>query len=67
MQEDMFAEPQPGEQGKCRSCGQAIVWEINAKGHKMPMNPEVQPNGKRVTHFANCPQAGSWRKKKAAT
>jgi hypothetical protein len=63
-QSDLCQQPEPEERGKCRSCGVPIVWEVSAKGHKMPMNPDPV-DGKRISHFATCPQANTWRKKKA--
>lgn len=48
----------------CRSCGAQVVWEQTASGKKMPMDVEPGPDGKRVSHFATCPQADEWRKPK---
>jgi hypothetical protein len=41
---------------KCRSCGAEILWAVTPKGKRAPLNRDG------TSHFANCPQADSWRK-----
>lgn len=57
----------------CRSCGRCIVWLVTDKGRRMPVDPEgvkpgetVYEHGRHVSHFATCPQADQWRKKRPA-
>jgi hypothetical protein len=40
----------------CRSCGARIAWLRTTKGNLAPVNPDG------TSHFADCPQAGDWRK-----
>ncbi len=47
----------PTNTGTCRGCGQTVLWVITASGKKMPLN-NVTPS----SHFANCPNADSFRK-----
>ncbi len=42
---------------RCRSCGAEIAWAITPAGKKAPLNRDGS------SHFSNCPQAGTWRKK----
>ena len=61
---------------KCRSCGEEIVWIETFKGRSMPCNRKVVSvvTGEgleskivkgRIPHWATCPDAEAWRKKKA--
>jgi len=53
---------------KCRGCGARIEWWITPKGKKMPMT--VTPTSTvqqskadvRQPHWADCPNAGDFRK-----
>jgi hypothetical protein len=45
--------------GRCRSCGQRVAWCITLKGKKAPLDADG------TSHFATCPDAGSWRRKSA--
>lgn len=48
-------------QAECRSCGAPVLWCTTAKGKKMPV--DVPENDEPTTsHFATCPDAGTWRK-----
>lgn len=59
----------------CKSCGAEIVWVETIRGRPMPCNPEVitvmsaeglqskMVKG-RIPHWATCPDADKWRKKK---
>lgn len=45
--------------GHCRSCGAEIMWTINEKsGRRSPVNLDG------VSHFATCPDAAKWRKRR---
>lgn len=48
-----------GEPGTCKGCGQQIYWVRNPKsGKRLPVTIEA------LNHFADCPQAGRFRKNK---
>ena len=58
--------------GKCRSCGQQVIWIKTVAGKNMPFNPQLvtyrQGDGKEkivtyISHFATCPNAARHRKK----
>lgn len=43
---------------RCRSCQAPIAWATHEHtGRKAPFNPDG------TSHFASCPQAGTWRKR----
>jgi hypothetical protein len=44
--------------GPCRSCGARIRWAVTTKGARAPLNPDG------TSHFATCPDADRWRKKR---
>lgn len=44
--------------GACRSCGAPVAWTVTAKGRAAPLNLDG------VSHYATCPQADQWRKRK---
>jgi hypothetical protein len=47
----------------CRSCGAPIVWVRTVAGYRMPVNAAPgELDGE--SHFATCPHADAWRKKK---
>jgi hypothetical protein len=56
----------------CASCGAEIRWTRTRAGKKMPVDAvtigagefEYDPT-KHTSHFATCPHASDWRKKKA--
>lgn len=55
----------------CRGCGADIVWLKTAEGKSMPVNAETVEagdqqfeHGRHISHFATCPEAGMFRKKK---
>jgi len=52
-----FAIPQDTEPAECRGCGMIIYW-ITVKEKPMPVNPDG------VSHFATCPKADVFRRKK---
>ena len=43
----------------CRSCGARIAWLRTTSGRLAPVNADG------ISHFATCPQAEDWRKRKA--
>jgi hypothetical protein len=43
---------------KCRGCGQDIYWCVTDSGQRMPLVI--------LSHFADCPKADEFRKKKEA-
>lgn len=47
-----------GDIGECRSCLAPVMWATTGDGAKNPVNPDG------VTHFATCPDASSWRRRK---
>src|SRR5258706_9391030 len=66
-------------EAKCRGCGAEIEWWVTPSGRKCPMSVvpldergEVVPPGSllrvirfvRRSHFSDCPEAASFRKKK---
>lgn len=42
----------------CRSCGAPITWVKTESGKWMPLDPDG------TSHFATCPDAAKWRKKR---
>jgi hypothetical protein len=65
--------------GSCNSCGAAITWFQLTSGKRHPFDGEpsyvrtAQADGRLVgeidtsissSHFASCPQAGQWRRRK---
>ncbi len=50
------------EKAKCKACGKEITFGITGRGHRMPVEQDEQ--GKWVSHFATCPEAKRFRKKK---
>lgn len=50
-----------GDLGTCRSCAAPVMWATTRSGAKNPINPDG------VSHFATCPQASSWRRRKPVT
>jgi hypothetical protein len=42
----------------CRSCDALVLWLESTNGKRAPMNPDG------VSHFATCPDADRWRKKR---
>jgi len=63
-----YAIPIGAREGHCLSCNAPVVWVMTKSGAAMPLSlatVEVR-DGTRygVTHFADCPQAKGWSKKK---
>jgi hypothetical protein len=52
------SERPQGDLGRCKGCGQEIVWTITAAGKRSPLNFDG------TSHFANCPNAGDFRRAK---
>lgn len=49
---------QVSDLGACRSCGERIAWCITPAGKRAPVDPDG------TSHFATCPQADRWRRKR---
>jgi hypothetical protein len=56
---------------KCRSCGAEIVWLKTINGKNMPVDAETFEDGdelfepkRHTSHFATCPDAEKFRRKK---
>lgn len=52
----MLPDGRVGDLGTCRSCGAEVVWVANPKTGKRPPY-----NRDGISHFATCPQAGTWK------
>lgn len=50
---------------KCRSCGASIWWGITQAGKNCPFDV-VDGNLTLTPHFATCPDARKWSKKRKA-
>ena len=48
--------------GRCDACQEPIEWWVSPKNTKHPMRRD--PDGKIITHFADCPFADKFRRKK---
>lgn len=64
-----FLLPPAPQLSTCRSCGAAICWTHTDSGARVPLDMKTVralPDGRSVavTHFADCPEADGWRKKK---
>ncbi len=64
-----------GERGPCRTCKVEVLWMKTRKGKIIPVN--ISPTAEvaaahgllfdhktMISHFATCPEAFSWKKKK---
>lgn len=47
----------------CRSCGKPIYWGTTAAGKRCPFDV-IEGEATTVSHFATCPDAKKWSKKK---
>lgn len=50
--------------GVCSGCGASIRFYRTPKGSLMPMNPMRTDESEPISHFANCPKAADFRKRK---
>jgi hypothetical protein len=50
---------------RCRGCGASIEWWITPEGGRMPLDMMPEANTPVTSHFATCPKADEFRKKKA--
>ena len=48
----------------CRGCGADIEWWSTPKGSKICMDPMERGSSPAISHFATCPDAGSFRRGK---
>lgn len=46
-----------GDVGRCRSCGQEVMWATTPNEKRAPLNRDG------TSHFSNCPEAAKWRKR----
>lgn len=55
-----------GDRGTCRSCQAPVVWAIHERtGKRSPFDLDRRDaEGRLVNHFAVCPDAGTWRRKR---
>lgn len=50
---------EPQGTGECRSCHAPVTWARHSRtGSRAPFNPDG------ISHYATCPQAPDWRKKR---
>lgn len=60
--------PPNAEPSHCRSCGAAIVWARTEGGRAIPLSlaTVAERDGVRyaLAHFADCPDAKDWSKKR---
>lgn len=54
-----FEFPPSAPRVPCRSCRADVVWIVTEGGRRMPVDP-----GTKESHFATCPHAADWRKKR---
>jgi hypothetical protein len=52
--------------GRCRGCGEHIEWWFTPEGGRMPFNMMPEADSQPISHFATCPEAERFRKKKDA-
>jgi len=64
----LFALEQSGYRrecySRCKGCERPMEWWETPGGKRIPMDPMVQPGDAAVAHFATCPKAAEFRKKK---
>lgn len=60
--------PAHAEVATCRSCGRAIVWATTGAGKAIPLSlaTVVERGGQKyaLSHFADCPDAKDWSRKR---
>lgn len=49
---------------RCRGCGDSMEFWLTPKGRNIPMNPMPFVESPAVSHYASCPKAKAFRKKK---
>jgi hypothetical protein len=54
----LFEIPKDTPAALCAGCKATIYWIVTLKGKKMPVNPDG------TSHFATCPQAATFRRRK---
>lgn len=69
----MYEIPAGTAAGKCRSCGKKVFWTTDAENpehrrilsvdHVDAYPPTAATEGRGFSHFADCPDAGTWRKR----
>ena len=72
-----FDVPSSTPASECRSCKAEVYWIVTASGKRMPIECAVDGGlspwkgvpgdgdmaGRGISHFATCPQAGTWRQR----
>jgi hypothetical protein len=48
--------------GVCRGCKREVEWYITPNGKKSPFDLMPEGSSPVTSHFATCPEAGSFRK-----
>lgn len=69
-----FTVPRDTEATTCRGCGGIVFWITTRKGAKMPVDTRVdgglEPlrdrDGRGLSHFATCPKADQFRRRRGA-
>lgn len=51
--------------GRCKGCGAAIEWWYTPEGGRMPLDIMLEATTPVTSHFATCPNAAEFRKRKA--
>ena len=73
-----FDVPAGTPAAECSGCKQTVYWIVTAAGNRMPVNCDVEgglrpvrfgggaakDNGRGISHFVDCPQAGTFRRKR---
>lgn len=49
---------------RCRGCNRPMEFWRTPAGKMIPMDPMDQPDSEAVSHFATCPNATQFRKKR---
>ena len=54
-----------GDRGTCRSCGALIAWYVHpTSGKNMPLDVATTKDGRAESHYAHCPDAATFRRKR---
>jgi len=48
----------------CRSCNRLVYFSLSEKGRRTPFEVDADGKPTRINHFATCPDAKVWRKKR---
>lgn len=69
-----FLVPRDSQPSRCRGCGAVVYWITTPRGKKMPVDtraeggltPLPDRDGRGVSHFATCPNAEAFRRRRVA-